>query len=288
MFRPKAAAKEYEKYMLPKNRKEVFQDVVKNNWQQFLLYGCLVLLISLPIHLSAILKDLYRAQLSAAVEGGGITAEQAVLLASSSSNTLALADIVWYVLFAVGFSGLAHLIRQHAWEESVYFRYEYIKGIRQNAGSFARLGLLTGLIRFACVWFQNMLTVNGGGAYGYLGYLPAVWAAVFLIPLAAYMMVCIPIYDVKFYQNLKNAFLVFSKNMWKSLLAAAICGVVFVIQMLPGFWFHITGRLISSFAVPFVTLGWFLFAYDRLDETMNEKLYPQLVGRGILKEGSME
>lgn len=31
-FKPKPAKKEYERSMLPKNRKEVFFDVIKLNW----------------------------------------------------------------------------------------------------------------------------------------------------------------------------------------------------------------------------------------------------------------
>lgn len=288
MFRPKAAKQEYEKYMLPKNRKEVFADVVKTNLSQFLIYGCIVFITSFPIHLSAILEKLYRAQLSGEVGAGELNADQAVMLASSSGNTLALTDILWYVLFAVSFSGLARVIRQHAWEESVYFRYEYGKGVRQNAGGFALLGLLAGMIRFACVWFRNMYFVNGADQNSFIGYLPTIWAVILLVPAALYLTVCIPLYDVKFYQNVKNAFLVYFKNIWKSLPAVAICVAVAAIRLLPGFWMQLAGGAAVSFALPFLALGWFLFAFDRLDESINKKLYPQLLGRGVFREEQQE
>lgn len=267
--------------MLPKNRKEVFFDVVKNNWGRFLLYGCLVLLISLPLQVSAVLGDLYQMQLSSMLDAGQITSQEAVLLASSSDNTLALTGILCWVIFAIGLSGLAHIMRQHAWEESVYFRYEYIKGIRQNAGSFILLGLLTGLVRFACGWFHNVILLNGGNAYYYAGYLPAAWAAVLLLPPAAYLAVCIPIYSVKFYQNVKTAFMLYFKNLFKTVLAVALCGAVFLLQLIPGFYVQIVCRVAICFALPFILLAWFLFTYDRLDETVNPKWYPFLVGRGV-------
>lgn len=284
MFKPKAAKKEYEKYMLPKNRREVFFDVIKLNWIRFLLYGCLIMVISLPIHISAILEDMYKIHLSSALSTGKMTETEAAVLASSSSNTLALVNIVLLVIFAAGFSGLAHVIRQHAWEESVYFRYEYVKGIRQNAGSFMLLGLLTGLVHFFCVWFQNILLMSGSGGYDYVRYLPTVWFGILGLPPAAYLTVCIPIYKVKFYQNVKTALMLYFKNFLRTLLAIILCGAVFLLKFVPNLYFHIIGRLVSSLVVPFIALGWFLFTYDRLDETINKKMYPQLVGRGILQE----
>lgn len=287
-FKPKPAKKEYERSMLPKNRKEVFFDVIKLNWGKFLLYGCLVLLLSLPLHVSAILGDFYTASLSSQLEAGKITAGQAVAMASSSSNTLALVNIVLCLIFAVGFSGLAHVMRQHGWEESVYFRHEYIKGIKQNAGSFALLGLLVGIIKFACVWFQNYLMLHAGNAYAYAGYIPAALLAIFLAPPAAYMTVCVPIYGVKFHQNFKTALMLYFKSFFKTALAVLICAIPFVVQMIPNFYCHLIGRIISSLVVPFIMLGWFLFTFDRLDATINKKLYPQLVGKGIYNQAKEE
>lgn len=288
MFKPKPAKKEYEHSMLPKNRKEVFFDVLKLNWVRFLFYGFLVLLISLPLHVSVILADLYQAQITTSLEAGKITAVEAVSMAASSSNTLALVDIVFCVIFAVGFSGLAHIMRQHAWEESVYFRHEYIKGIKQNAGSFALLGLLVGIIKFACTWFGNFLMLHNGNAFAYAGYIPAAILAIFLAPPAAYMTVCIPIYGVKFHQNFKTALMLYFKSFFKTVLAVLVCAVLFVPQMIPNFYCHLIGRIVSSLATPFIMLGWFVFTYEMLDKTINPKLYPQLVGKGVYKEEPKE
>ena len=288
MFKPKPAKKEYLPSMLPKNRKEVFFDVLKLNWGRFILYGFLVLLISLPMHASVIFGDFYSASISEALDTGKITAVQAVSMATSSSNTLALVDILFCVIFAVGFSGLAHIMRQHAWEESVYFRHEYIKGIKQNAGSFALLGLLVGIIKFACTWFGNYLMLHNGNAFAYAGYIPAAIFAIFLAPPAAYMTVCVPIYGVKFHQNFKTALMLYFKSFFKTIFAVLICALPFVVQMIPNFYCHLIGRIVSSLATPFIMLGWFVFTYEMLDKTINPKLYPQLVGKGVYKEEPKE
>lgn len=288
MFRPKPAKKEYEPSMLPKNRKEVFFDVIKLNWGKFLLYGCLVLLLSLPLHATDLIGFVYNKNIQSAYYSHKINRTEMLSLVCSSAETLALVDIVLCVIFAVGFSGLAHVMRQHGWEESVYFRHEYIKGIKQNAGSFALLGLLVGIIRFACVWFEYYMLAQDVNAYLIVGYVPFAVFAIFLAPPAAYLTVCVPIYGVKFHQNFKTALMLYFKSFFKTALAVIICAIPFIVQMIPNFYCHLIGRIVSSLAVPFIMLGWFLFTFNRLDETINKKLYPQLIGKGIYKEVKKE
>lgn len=280
MFKPKVAKKEYDASMLPKNRKEVFFDVLKNNWGKFILYGLLVLLMSFPLHFTALAELLYKNYLQTAIGTGDLTNIEAANAMISASNTFALIDIPLICLFAVCFSGVCHIMRQLAWGENVYFRYEYVKGIKQNAVQFLILGLLVGLVRFACIWFGNIITVSGGEAAYYVSYLPSAWFLIIFAPPAAYLIVCIPIYAVKFHQNVKSAFMLYFKNIFKTLLAVIICALVFIPQLFPIMLCQIIGRIISSVLVPIILLGWFCFAFDRLDKVLNERLYPQLVGKG--------
>lgn len=283
MFKPKAAKKDYDESMLPKTRKEVFFDVLKNNWGKFILYGIFVLLISFPIHFTAVAEVFYRNYIYAQINSGALTELAGANAMISASNTLALIDIPLIALFAVCFSGVCHIMRQFVWEENVYIRYEYVKGIKQNAVQFLILGLLVGLVRFACIWFGNIITVSAGEAAYYVSYLPTAWFLIILAPPAAYMTVCIPIYAVKFHQNVKYAFMLYFKNLFKTLLAVIVCALAFIPQLFPIPLCQIIGRAVSSLLVPIILLGWYCFAFDRLDTTINKRFYPELVGRGTYK-----
>lgn len=284
MFRPKTSVKEYEPSMLPKNRREVFFDVLKLHWGKLLMMGCLMLLFAFPIHIYALAEDFYQMQLYATLSQIP-TEEQAAAITSAilTFNLIRNAvNILLLMVFAVGLAGLARVIRQYAWGENVDFNHDFSLGIKQNAKQFVLVAFIAGMIAFICNYIANISsTIVSSEVYSWLGMIPAVLCAVILIPVAGYALVACSCYENKLRHNLKIGRVCYFRYLWRTLLACVCSLAVFVIQLLPFFWCHLIGRIVASVLIPEIMLGWYLFALGGLDETVNRKLHPELVGKGI-------
>ncbi len=286
MFKPKTSKKEYDSSMLPKNRKEVFFDVLKLHWGKFIMLGCLTLLFALPIHLCAIAEDFCQMQLYATLPTNPTEEQSASVLSSLIMLNLIknALNIVFLIIFSIGFSGLARVIRQYCWGENVDFNHDFLLGIKQNSKQFALIALIAGIVSFVCNYLIQMSsTIVSSDIYEWLAIIPTALCAVFLIPIAGFALVACTCYENKLRHNLKIGRVCYFQNLWKTLLACICCLAIFFIQMLPFFWCHLIGRIIATLLIPEILLGWYLFALGRLDETVNKKLHPELVGKGIYK-----
>lgn len=284
-FKPKMAPKDFQKAMLPQNRKQVFWDVVKLHWGKLFLLGLLAFAFSLPLHITALTQDFFALKLLSA--GTSEELGQAVLQWISNSNTTALIEIPCLAVFAIGFAGLIRVVRQFAWEDNMFFRYDFVTGIRQNTAQMILLAVFVGFGRFVSNYILNLsLLITEGVVYSYLGIIPTVVLSILCIPAVAYATVCIAVYGNSFRQNIRIGFMLYARHPWKTLLAA-VCGLlIFAFQCIPNFYTIVFGRVISSVLVPFIMLGWVLFTFDALDEHINPQFHPELIGKGTFPENN--
>lgn len=295
-FKPQTAVNDYERSMLPQTRKQVFFDITKLHFWKLLLLGFVILLFSLPIHIYAISQNMYEAALQATytdifLNGSAEEIAKAQLELNNSvvsfSNTRALCDIVLFMFFALGMAGVSRVIRRLAFEENTYLRHDLIAGIKENGAQFVLIALFVGIAAFGCNYIQNqaMTTyiVTGKSLYTWLGLIPAILLAVIFIPPAMYAASCIAVYKNKFRQNVRIGFILYISSAWKTLLAVICCLLIYAIQYIPLPYCNIIGRTLSGILTPFVMLGWQLFALNRLDQKINPKFYPELIGKGLYK-----
>jgi hypothetical protein len=200
----------------------------------------------------------------------------------------------------VGLAGMARVIRQYAWGENVDFNHDFVLGIKQNIKQFALIALITGIIAFicnACLQFndicillklQGVESIEPNEVYDWISIIPVAICAVFFIPIIGYSLVAGTCYENKLRHNLKIGRVCYFKYLWKTLFACICCLAIFAIQMIPFFWCHLIGRIVASLLIPEIMLGWYLFAFGRLDEVVNKKLHPELVGKGIYKPEAEE
>lgn len=281
MFEPKTAKTDYTQAMLPHTRKEVFIDVVKLHFRELLLCGVIVFLFSLPMHILTLFEDAYIANINSGLPENATSQQlgDAYNELIAFQNFGAVMDVVFILIFSIGFSGLMRVIRQYAWEENVFFWHDFCKGIRQNIKHTSLLGLIVGVMYAICVYYYNTAP-QGEGAVSYMFLIPVGIFILMVIPVAAYMTVCIPVYTNNFKQNFFLGLYLFGRSPVKTLLILAAFGVLFVSYLMSSVYAHLLGRLFCSFASPFIMLVWTLFTYDQLDKYVNPKSHPQLVGRG--------
>lgn len=286
LFAPKIAEENYTMDMLPHTRKQVFWDIVKLHHRTLILCGLILFAFMIPLHLSAIAEYAYRASLSQNITENSPPEQLTEMLLSliSFGNTRRLIDVPLWILFFIGLSGVARVIRQYAWEENVYFRYEFAEGIKSNWKQYSVLGLLVGILTFVCTYIYNLSTLSAdkGSVYSYLGVIPSVLFSVLFIPPLLYSLVSVSVYKNTFRQNVRMGLVLYARQLWQTVLTVICCAVVFIPQMIPNFYCIIIGRVLSSLVLPFLMLGWWLFAYNGLDKSINPKFAPELIGRGTV------
>lgn len=279
MFKPKIAQTDFEANMLPATRREVFWDVVKLHFPKLALCGMVSLLFTLPFLFTTMARDNLQASFYEISLSGSRDDETVLVYLTTYQNVIALVEVPCFLLLSVGLAGLARIVKRFAWEEPVRVGEDFIKGIAQNWKHYLLLGLLTGLANFACRYVGQIM-----GGFGEI--FPVLLSVLTLGPLAAFLTAIIAVYDLHFSECLKYALLLYGKNAPKTLLTASICFLPFIPQMLPNIYCHTIGRLVSSLAIPFVMLAWFLFTFSCLDRNINRDRYPDLVDRGLLGKGA--
>ena len=276
----KKAAKDYQKSMLPQSRKDVFWDVVKLQWSSLLATGGWLVLFTLPLLVLTIYEKTCILSLMA-----DSTKEQEALLGEivALRNTNAILRAPMIVLLSVGLAGAARVIRQLAWEENLFLWHDLRMGIKQNAGQFLLCGVLVAVLYVSASigWETANITQWTAGVV----FSAPMWLLVLLIPVSAYLLVVICVYNNRFLGNVRIALYLLGKYPLKTVGAAiAAFAIVVLPWLIPYVAVQLIGGIVSVLLLPFGMLGWFLFTYNRLDETVNAKYYPDMVGKGVAKK----
>lgn len=278
LFGPKIAGKDFHERDLPSTRRGVYFDVVHLHWSALLVCGVLLLAASAVFFVTGILESNLQINIHAMVEGGEMEQADAIVTLVNFRCLLAAADIIGWVLFGVVLAGVAQLLRAMGWEEPFRIFPDFCRGVRQNGKQYTLLFLLVGALQFAC----RYPIITGSG---FFVWLPAIVCLLIPAPAAAYMLVTIPVYEVKFTQQMRYALLTYGRAKLKTLLAFFLCLLLPACMILSDLFFPLPVALpvkaILLLLLPFVLLAWFLFAFERLDRAINGKFYPELVGRGL-------
>ncbi len=264
--------------LLPHNRRQVFFDVVRNHWGRLLGYGLVVLLFSLPWHAVTLWERLALMGVSQAQDR-----QEAYAQLVAGGNTFALLRIVCLPVVAVCIAGLLRCIRQYAWGEPVFFGADLWQGVRQNGVQTVLLALLAGVVYALTVYAWNAFLLMQDRTAATVLLFPVSLSIFAGLPVAAYSAAQLPVYSNRLGRTLLNALQLTARSYGKTLLALLCCMLPFALQALPNLIGCALGCIVSSLLVPFVLLGWFLFASRQLDEHINKRLYPELVDKGITK-----
>ncbi len=283
--RKKHAENDFTADMLPKNRREVFSDSLKLHRLSFITYGLVIFIFCLPIHLAAIIENgIINSFYSAISAAGGeeyVTLMQEILL---TKNIFAIVSIPCFMLLSVGISGMARVIRQHAYLENVSFGTDFRTGLKDNIKDMLPLFSLSGIVYALSVYAYNLSQLSGDVSVSMLLFTVALVSLLLGLPVFAYSVVLISVYSYKFTKVLRIAlFLTFSSPA-KTYAALAAALAPFAVQLIPDGICFIAGRSVSTLLIPVIMLGWFLFVFNRLDEKINKENFPSLVGKGLYKE----
>lgn len=286
-MRNKKRITDYRPEMLPQNRKEVFWDVIKLHFWNFIVLGCIVLLFSLPLHLAAIWEDMLVGKIYAGLESNGAYQEGGYVTVLAISVLRAAVSTVLSPFFAIGLSGILRIIRQYAWGENVFLVTDFIKGLKQNWKQIMLLQFVMGVVYTLSLFAWHLSTVSTSVMF-YLLQIP-MWVFVLVVlPVFGYAVAGIPIYSTKLSRHLLTGLQMYGKKPLSALLGLLGAMAIYLPLLIPNLYVHIFGRIICSLLTPFVLLGWCLFCYEKQDRYINLTQYPELIGRGTFSGEKIE
>ena len=276
-MRIKKASKDFSVEDLPKTRKEMFKDCLKNRYSNVFKLGLVLLLFSLPLIITMLFKDILISNTYERYNEGLITIEEATSISYSYGLIFNLIMVLGFVVLGIGLSGIYRIVRQMVWMEGIIFLNEFKYGIKKNWFSFSILFIVVGLINVLCFFIlKTNISIQ------FLRVLPIFISLFILMPIGLYLMSEIIVYKNTILGYLKGALILFAKSIPVSLLSILIVS-------LPIFTYFISFVSIKYllivlyilFVYPIFILFFILYSFEQFDKLINIKDYPELVNRGL-------
>jgi len=275
----KAAAGEFTDEMLPHNRRQQFYDCIKVRFVLFIRIGIMLLLFLVPCIIVGVYRDFTLIGFGARLSAGEITREQYFKMQTSVNMIVSAINIVCMVIASLGFAGAARIIRQLVWGEAVFFRDDFITGIKSNGKSYALTFFLAGVV--ICI---DTIVAGFRFPVEIIKYIPYGVSVIFLLPIALFLLSQSVIYKNRAVVFLKNSCILYIKSAPKTLLFVLALTVFVFAEFIPLVFIKYALYVLAIiFALPLFMLAWTLFSVSLFDKYMNKEQYPDLYMRGLYK-----
>lgn len=262
----KVARNNFTAAMLPRDRKSQFFDCLKQRKDLIFKSALVLFLFQLPFWMVKTISNLtYANMLATEVD----TATIAAFL-----RMVSLLQIPCYVIMGLGFAAISRILRQLVFSEPIFFGYHLKIGIKQNGKRFSGVFLLTGVILFLCNLSKFFWS-------GLISYAPTMLFACVFLPVGLYMLSQSVFYDVSFSKSFTNGITLLALKLAPSLVFSFLIMALSIIDYIPFILVRILLNIGLILVLPIIGLGWLLFSCQVFDETINLKLNPEIIGKGL-------
>jgi len=269
MRKQKVAKNDFTPEKLPHNRVEVFFDCLKQRYDVWFKLGAVCLLFMIPLFIVEVIKDASYIHLEA---GGNATAENIFAF----EETFALYNVLPFVIFGIGLSGIMKVIRQLVWGEPIFFWHTFLSGVKQNYITYLFVFLLYGFYRMLIIYVEGLIPIN------YVNRIPTALSLVVLLPAVMFLLTATTIYKEGMAKLFGNSFKFYIKSAPITLafvivLAASICINLIDLKVVK----YILMAVFIIFLLPMYLIAWTLHAHSVFDKMVNINLYPDYVDKGV-------
>lgn len=266
---------------LPSTRKQLFFDIYKNRFWLILGLGFILFVSLLPFIIVYAIGNLKVYELNLKATEGIISVADASKEIFSMISARNLAIIPCLVLFAVGFSGVAGIIRRLVWQEGIIFWSDFFKSLKENAFSFSVIAFVIGCLNY-------LLQYSARSLYFREGFSAQASTCVSIIALAIILLItpCFitqsTVYNLPFFGKLKNAFMLSMRAPLKSF-------ILLIVNVSPCFTLLIPGKyaftaccvLLPIFIMPAQIIVDTLCCDSVLDEFVNKNNFKEIYKKGL-------
>ena len=265
------------KHTLPKNRKEVFFDLLRHRKMTLFSLSCFTFMFFIPLCV-----DLFYFNF---LESAAVSANKPEYLFSLFFYSM-LIMIPCMIIGFIGFAGAFYVIKKLVWQEGIMLASDFFQGIKENWKHALINGILFSIFLFGLVIGSTYLIIYAPVAPIWCGIGIGALIIIFLIfGISITLNFTQDVYYINSYGvTLKNSFRFMGLLNWKALL-------IFIFS---------TGAVIALSIFNLITLaiGLFLFAilnsvvitlytlisHQAFDKYINQEHYPEYVNKGLYKE----
>ena len=265
---------------LPKNRREVFWDSLKERFLLFLSMGAALLVFALPLIVVSLLNDNTLSGLYLAFTTGECSQEEYVELIRSAGSLYSLLYIPCYVILSIGVAGVMLIIRQLVWGEGVFFFEDMLEGIKSNGKNYVIIAFILGLLSFL---LNTFLPLGTNPLYIVVNVL----FALLTFPPTGFMVSQIVIYKNTFFKYLHDGVFLAVRNVPMTLLFLLLFLLPGALGMnfLPFAAKYIILVIFFLLPAPMLLTGWFLYSCSVFDKYINIEQYPEIYDKGVYRKG---
>ena len=256
---------------LPNNRKDLFFDILKNQWRNLLLISFLLFVSLLPLII---------VRYSNLMNLSKIIAENKMELYYSRLVAYNVIRVLLYLLIGIVFSGLGRIYKKLSFNDGFFLGADLLKGMKENIKEFSILFISFGIVTLIFDLSAIELAKNSA-VWSYLLYIIKY---VIVVPVLAITMCLSSIYTDKLFKKIVVSFKLYFKYLPKILLAFLLIGFPLLLILIssPSIQLFIP-MLYTLVYLPIAYLAFVIFMNSIFDKEINEKNFPDLVGKGMYK-----
>ena len=260
---------DFNKTMLPHNRKELFFDIIKNHYRTLMVLGLILLLSSIPLLVISFIADYQIAALD-------VTDSAYEQNYASYTFYMDLFKTPCLFILGVGVGSVLKVIKNLCYLEPVFLGYDLKSGLKNNWLSMGALFFIVGVFNAA-----TMLLLNTVKVAIILGVAISLLFTVLYPPL---MLVVshIAIYKNKFHKRIYRSFFMYVKYFLPTLGIYILTGLPFLLVLIPDPLIKYgVFVVLCVFLVPICYVIAFLYSSYVFDKCINQFHFPELVDKGI-------
>ncbi len=302
----KDKAEGYARASLPSNRWELFFDIVKGRFWKLVLLN-IMMLIGLILPLMLLLYNyLNKAALDASLPysahiGAGYPIYedlklQGMYYASQLEGQMFLLLIPALMIAGVVCSGIFYIMRNLVWSEGVFIAPDFWKGLKDNILHFLLIFFMLGVVIWMTRQSSNLAAISiaagDGNFFISLSSAAVVIVSVLFGIMCLYMMTLTVTYKLKFFQLIRNAFILTLGLFLPNLLFAALTFSPIILTLLLS---PIMPSILSFVLMIYLLLGfsggaliWTTYSHWVFDRFINDRVEGAQKNRGIYPKVNMQ
>lgn len=306
MLEGKERSEEYARSTLPTNRWQLFWDIFKGNFGKIVKVNLLTLIFFIPLIAVIVIYSMlvqsngiiypFGANLGVGYPAVPGQAGLYELLSLQNNFLLFIGIAISSIIASVGLSGGMYVVRNMVWTEGIFVSNDFWRGIKLNYKNALQTALFFCIMLFlsgTLISFVDFSLATGG-----LGKWQKIWMhvsratsyllIVFSAMLTLWMIALGVNYKFKFFQMLKNAFLMTIGTLPQTIFFGVIALLPFALFLINSSFMMVIAIFVGLlFGFSFALLVWLDFAQWVFDKYINPKISGAKVGRGIYnKDGT--
>ena len=296
MLEGKERDENYARSTLPSNRWALFWDIFKGRFSKLIIVNLLMLVFCIPMIAVFIFRYIYTTVQGMVMPFAGwvgsgypitpnlVGVPQQVVL--STNLVFGALMVVAAFVAAVGISGGIYVIRNMVWTEGIFVANDFWRGIKINFIVVLQSTVFYGVFLFLFIisinWAQYLIAVGEGNSVLLTISIAISYIAIGILTLMYLWMLSMGgNYKLKFWQLVKNSFLMTFGLIFQNVFFAALMAIPVILVFL-GSFFQVVGFIILIlFGLSYMLLVWFNYSQWAFDKFFESKREGGKVNRGI-------